>query len=47
MQAREYKVHAIMAELKQRQKMISLTENIKTTVDIKILQEEEKVVQAH
>jgi hypothetical protein len=46
LQGREDKVHAVMEDLKQRQKTMSLPEKIKTTAEMKSLQAEEKVVQA-
>jgi hypothetical protein len=45
LQGREDKVHVGMAELKHRQKMMSLPEKIKTTKEMKSLKEKEKAVQ--
>jgi hypothetical protein len=45
MQGKEDRVHVAMADLKQRQKMMSLPEKIKRTVEMKSLQSEEKEVQ--
>jgi hypothetical protein len=46
LQGKEDRVHASMEDLKQRQKTMSLPENIKTTAEMKSLQSEEKAVLA-
>jgi hypothetical protein len=46
MQGKEDKLHATMENVKLRQRTMSLIENIKTVVEMKNLQAEEKVVHA-
>jgi hypothetical protein len=47
LQGKEDRVHVAMVELKQKQKMMSLPEKIKTAAEMKSLQSEEKAVQAN